>query len=577
MQTQNLMLPGIFLLTAVLALPLSSEAVTRIWNDAGDGQWNNALNWNGTGIPEPGDDVVFGSVVSNCNADCVTNNLRSITLLTNYTGNLTFRSNCVEGANVLNLAADLVISGGTMVCEGDTNPLPSGAGIIINASNIIVGLAGKLSANGKGFPMNSGPGKGAPSGGGWEGSGGAGHGGRGGAGAYGAAGGTNYGSATAPVSLGSGGGENGGAGGGAIKLVSTGGITVDGTVSADGINASGGKYGGGSGGSLWIAAGTTLGGNGTISAKGGKGWESGGTENYGGGGGGGGRIKISYGAKTFTGTITAKGGTKGGVGDGSGPEKVGCPGTVSIPDNESMTVTADIALSSGTYTIPALLVTNGATLCLQSDPVTSNGVTIKSIHLAVASDALISCNGQGFPAATGPGRGTNETDSWHGGGGGGHGGTGGDGGGNPGSGGQTNDSQTAPVLPGSGGGISGNKGGYGGGAMRLVSYGTMTINGTLSANGEGIVFNGTPNGGNGSGGSIWITAKTLDGTGTVSAVGGSGGSSVGGGGGGGRIAVEYTYYASNLNISVTGGTIDGQTGTIYYRFIPSQGTILVLR
>ena len=59
-------------------------------------------------------------------------------------------------------------------------------------------------------------------------------------------------------------------------------------------------------------------------------------------------------------------------------------------------------------------------------------------------------------------------------------------------------------------------GGAGGGLIRLAVSGTLTINGVISANG----VNGGVNdyydqsqGGGGSGGSIWLTADTLAGTG----------------------------------------------------------------
>ena len=107
------------------------------------------------------------------------------------------------------------------------------------------------------------------------------------------------------------------------------------------------------------------------------------------------------------------------------------------------------------------------------------------------------------------------------------------------------DSLTAPLLPGSGGGGAGasgssptgvNIGGSGGGAVRIEApNGSVVVNGTITANGTG-------GPGGGSGGSVYITCRTFDGTnGTISAKGGPGtpSNNSGGHGGGGRIAVLY--------------------------------------
>ena len=65
------------------------------------------------------------------------------------------------------------------------------------------------------------------------------------------------------------------------------------------------------------------------------------------------------------------------------------------------------------------------------------------------------------------------------------------------------------------------------------------LDGRISANGSPAFAEG---GGGGSGGSVWVTAGTLTGAGTISANGGMGngfGLTGGGGGGGGRIAIQY--------------------------------------
>ena len=93
-----------------------------------------------------------------------------------------------------------------------------------------------------------------------------------------------------------------------------------------------------------------------------------------------------------------------------------------------------------------------------------------------------------------------------------------------------------PVHLGSGGGggsNGGETGGNGGGLISLDVGGTMTLSGTITANGE------TPsvNSGGGSGGSVFIEATTITGSGSINADGGDGGSNSGGGGGG-RIAIH---------------------------------------
>lgn len=114
-----------------------------------------------------------------------------------------------------------------------------------------------------------------------------------------------------------------------------------------------------------------------------------------------------------------------------------------------------------------------------------------------------------------------------------------------------------PVIGGSGGGgaggtnvFVGGAGGGGGGAIVIASSGSITINGTVSANGGSgaspsagqSYYSG---GGGGSGGSIRLIANTIAGNGAISASGGSGGSAYdpwgynsGGAGSVGRIRLE---------------------------------------
>ncbi|MDD5678683.1 MAG: hypothetical protein PHW60_11970 [Kiritimatiellae bacterium] len=102
------------------------------------------------------------------------------------------------------------------------------------------------------------------------------------------------------------------------------------------------------------------------------------------------------------------------------------------------------------------------------------------------------------------------------------------------------DLTNAPSLPGSGGGGQGL--GAGGGVILIdAANGTVTIEGTINANGR----NSGGAGGGGAGGSIYITCRVLGGSsnGRLTAMGGIGYySSVSvcsGHGGGGRIAIDY--------------------------------------
>ena len=109
-----------------------------------------------------------------------------------------------------------------------------------------------------------------------------------------------------------------------------------------------------------------------------------------------------------------------------------------------------------------------------------------------------------------------------------------------------------PLALGSGGGGSYNwaSGGHGGGAIRINVAGTLTINGTITADGGNGGNNGWGAGG-GSGGSIFINSGTITGTipsSTITAEGGNSGDSSSGRGAGGRIALyysaEYTFPGS---------------------------------
>ena len=123
-------------------------------------------------------------------------------------------------------------------------------------------------------------------------------------------------------------------------------------------------------------------------------------------------------------------------------------------------------------------------------------------------------------------------------------------------------------MTGGGGGAttaSGTYGtGFGGNGGGLVSFdvtGTTTINGSITANGQG-GFDAAGGAGGGGGGTIYIQTGTFAGSGSLSALGGYGGTpqqtstSYGGGGGGGagRIGIFFNSSTWTGTTTVTGGT-----------------------
>ncbi|HNQ68782.1 MAG TPA: T9SS type A sorting domain-containing protein [Bacteroidales bacterium] len=143
---------------------------------------------------------------------------------------------------------------------------------------------------------------------------------------------------------------------------------------------------------------------------------------------------------------------------------------------------------------------------------------------------------------------------------------------------------SSPTEFGSGGGDSWDTpdrvGGYGGGSIKIIANETVSIEGIVCSDGA-VSPSGAGNSsgaGGGAGGSIWIQATDLQGSGTISANGAnggldSGGHRRGGGGSGGRIDV---CFVGNDNfagvISVTGGL--GNYGGYENEGLGDLGTIL---
>ena len=187
--------------------------------------------------------------------------------------------------------------------------------------------------------------------------------------------------------------------------------------------------------------------------------------------------------------------------------------------------------------------------------------------LTVETGASIYVSGQGHPLGIGPGAGWTAVGT---GAGGGHGGDGGNSAQGA-AGGGTYGSKLQPIDLGSGGGYP--AGGSGGGSMQISVGGTLTLEGSLYANG----FSGTGNGGGGSAGSIFVEAAELAGYGWVYANGGSG-AGQGGGGGGGRVSFQTgncdSFELAHAEAKGGSGYYSGTAGSVHFgTLVPATGDI----
>lgn len=461
----------------------------------------------------------------------------------------------------------------------------AGQGITINATNLQVDAGSKISADGQGYVGNDCSGAGYGPGGGLLNCNNAGNGGSYGGQGGGPNPGTNYGSVFTPTVLGSGGSGGyfqpaGGAGGGAIRLVVSGTLTNNGTITANGAGASG-NSGGGSGGSVYVTTGTITG-SGMFTANGGSTGDV--------TGGGGGRIAIYYATNSGFNPAASMTANAGGTIAGQAGSLVFVDSTnnLQVPGGrlelaqDSTTNFHDITVENGATVVMdgnstlnsagKLTVTGNSTILLESKnntvPVSSQwqgtGAAINAANVQVDSGSVISADGQGYVgnncsgAGAGPGGGPLNCNN--NGNGGSYGGQGA--GPNPA---PTYGSASAPTALGSGG--SGgygahSPGGAGGGAIRLVVSGTLTDNGTITANGSGAADCS----GGGSGGSIYVNAGTIKGNGIFTANGGA--SYIGGGGG--RIAVYYkTSSGFNAAHLTANGGLGAGAGTVVFLIMPT--------
>jgi len=502
-------------------------------------------------------------------------------------GSNTLLSTSISGIGlVVGSGASVILGSPQMNCSTLTISSNASVGVSGNnlftvtvAGNATIQPGGAIQLDGEGYAANNGPGLGRNTSN--SGSGG-GHGGYGSASAT-TFGGLSYDSISIPEQSGSGGGSStatGSAGGAAMHLTVNGTLTLNGSITANGIDGVSSGAGGGAGGALWLSA-ASLSGSGTISANGGDG------EFFGGGGGGaGGRIAVYFSSNQFSGTISADGGQGFLLAGGAGTiywdtnstktaalilDNNGNPGTNTPLDSLVTGGNAPVNLSVANGAVASTTISPGP-LTLQNLSIGNAGEFLANpktpLYLSVLGNAAINSGGAivadflGFDGAAGAGAGS--VDFVGDGSGGGYGGSGGISAGGA-AGGLTYGSSNQPVNLGSPGGISPSLAGFsqGGGAIRLSVNGALTLNGSISANGNDAFIDGS---GGGSGGSIWITTLNLSGNGSLTANGGAGESMEGGGGGGGRIAIYASNNSFSGSVLATGGTAGaapGQNGTIY--------------
>ena len=220
--------------------------------------------------------------------------------------------------------------------------------------------------------------------------------------------------------------------------------------------------------------------------------------------------------------------------------------------------------------------------------VTGPSIRMVADSLQVVNSGAFDASGQGHGEAKGDGAGAQASNA--GGGGGGHGGNGIGGTANTNGGGSTNGDIEHPRSAGSGGAKGAynsytRTGGAGGGVVELDVKGQLVVDGIIEADGavgqNGQTNTGSSNGyfnagGGGAGGSILITANSVEGVGTVKTIGGSGGTrgrsyygyqKHGGHGSGGRIAIHATTtLASTVSLKASGVSANGlrsAAGTIF--------------
>ncbi|MBF0244311.1 MAG: hypothetical protein HQL31_03445 [Planctomycetes bacterium] len=607
--------------------------------------WESAANWNiGDATPgddgypdDPTDRALLDSTSDNVTTAWPGNTrIGELSMLAGFSGNLEPGGNLIV-SNLLNCNGNLTINAGNLRHRDNSTTAAPIYKLNVTVSNdLTIGNGGSINVDARGYDADNGPG--APTtfrdGGSY-----------GGIGGDNAKDGTDaviYGNIFAPVDLGSGadGGASGMSGGGAIGLSVAGDLVVEGPISAQGGIATGGSSGG-SGGSVFITAGTISGSAGIRADGGGSGWAGTG----GGGRIGVILTSAGADFSSFGGTISSVGGdaTSGdgaagtiyletlaqgaGAGnlfvDNDNRDVIVAWVTTPLPagtilhdlsdvilrDDGRLEVDDSITLDFSQATIHGesqtegwLVVRGNAGISFPENftldsgyalvldiPITVSGNwTIGSTgriahspnynsetykldltlagNLTVSAGANINADAAGYYRDNGPGKPANGSSD-----GGGYGGIGGD---------NAADGTTAsaygnirvPVNLGSGGDDQ-----FGGGAIRLNISGDTVVNGAISVKGGG----GSTGHKSGSGGSVYLTTKSLSGSGSIAANGGDSG--WGGAGGGGRVAVYLTDASDDFSsfdglITAYGGDAtngdpikDGAAGTVYLETI-AQGS-----
>jgi len=541
--------------------------LTNVWTCDSNQLFTNTSCWSLSLVPIAGHNVVFNSSgTGDCN---ITNNtmpqdLNSFTVEEDYIGTIWFAplfavgnwTGNEDGTQLWNVTNNINISNGTMKiygdgynvteswmgCPGMHNITDEGHGQEWRSvsGNITIGSQATLDGVGLGFSEGAGPG------GGGTGYRGGSHGGRGGLDSAD----RTYGNASAPTSLGSSGGDTGlnwdRPGGSAIKLyASLGDIIVNGMIEMNGSSYPGVNYRTGAGGSIWLK-GDRISIIGTLSAAGGISNSP---------GGGGGRIMLDY---TSSLNLTGKVNVEPGGGSSFHPKI----GTLSFTNNTypgDLIVNGTIGLTGGNHTVEGdLILKSGSVLGIKAvdNKASDNGTGVYinvTGNVVIEQGANINGIGEGFLGYHtyedyGPGEGAWNQGATHGG-----------------RGYQntraTYGSETYPTSLGSA--TDGNSGyHYGGGAIKIVSGGNITINGSIKVNGERASGNG-----GGAGGSILLIAKeSISGFGALNATGGYSSYAPGGGG---RIAlhaktINYSGLIVNEGgIETDGGSWVGSGGTVY--------------
>lgn len=237
------------------------------WVGGGSGDFGQAANWSGNGVPGSGDAVFI--------ADALVTAAATVSIRA-----MTFGPGAVFTANApVNVADAVVLTGNASVAFNRKTEI--GGSLILNddavlthspnsttqanvldvhvGGDLIIGSSAAVDTRAKGF-VGSGPGRAGNCGGS--------HGGRGETHQAGANANRVYGSIYCPTNIGSAGSENAHSGGGAVRLAVAGAARIDGKINAEGCPSGSYTYYSGSGGSVWLAAERLLGG-GEISANGG--------------------------------------------------------------------------------------------------------------------------------------------------------------------------------------------------------------------------------------------------------------------------------------------------------------------